>query len=384
MTGQFIFADVTSHRRGFGVQPVIDAAARRFQDQQNVQKILWLVPSHLTTAFQTAHGIEANHEIRNCDTIGPPLWAIIRSEIESLASTCPGCQVTVVTWDQFIYAEALSYGDGVVSEKWFNWIGANPLARFPSLPIRRPPVPQPGTTLVSADELQGIILGHLRSIRATETNPIYRSQLRPALIRAKPELRQPSLHPIFACTFKAALDSAVQAKLIGESRSMPGKEMIWLIEASRVTAPSQRTPAGTVEEPTAQQEHRALTPPTYQRSAEFRSRLTDLGIFCEKRERDVLTDALAELLKSGPYPLSRLRRELPKAAAELAKQRNICASSLSRGLSISLSNCCCCLVLSRDRTANRSSGTPVRTHRKSLGLPRMPLTAWNPTFWSRS
>src|SRR5206468_10595464 len=119
MTGQFILADVTSHRRGFGVQPIIDAAARRAQANQNVEKIVWLVPSHLMKAFKTAYGIEANHEIRNCDIIGPPLWDVIRKEIESVGSTSLGCQVTVVTWDQFIYAEARSYGRGVISKKWF-------------------------------------------------------------------------------------------------------------------------------------------------------------------------------------------------------------------------------------------------------------------------
>jgi hypothetical protein len=38
-------------------------------------------------------------------------------------------------------------------------------------------------------------------------------------------------------------------------------------------------------------------------------------------------EALAEILKAGPQPISRLRRELPKAAAELAKQRNLCPAT---------------------------------------------------------
>jgi hypothetical protein len=135
------------------VQPIIDAAARRAQANQNVEKIVWLVPSHLMTAFKTAHGIEANHEIRICDIIGPPLWDVIRKEIESVASTSPGCQVTVVTWDPFIHTAARNYGQGVISEKWFDSLPANPLPGFPSLPARRPPLPHPGTTLPSAEEL---------------------------------------------------------------------------------------------------------------------------------------------------------------------------------------------------------------------------------------
>jgi hypothetical protein len=52
MTGQFILADVTSHRRGFGVQPIIDAAARRAETHQNVEKILWLVPKLSNDSLQ--------------------------------------------------------------------------------------------------------------------------------------------------------------------------------------------------------------------------------------------------------------------------------------------------------------------------------------------
>jgi hypothetical protein len=160
---------------------------------------------------------------------------------------------------------------------------------------------------------------------------MYRSQLRPALIRANPELRPVSLHPIFASTFKTTLDAAVAAKIIGESRPMPGKEIIWVIEAPTAAAPPVAPSAPTVaappEVPGRAPEHRVPTPPLYERSAEFRSRLTELGIFCEKRERDILLEALAELLKNGPHPISWLRRELPKAAAELAKQRNVCAQT---------------------------------------------------------
>ena len=97
MTGRFILADVTSHRRGFDVQPIIDAAARRAQTAQHHGKVLWLLPSHLTAAFNAAHGIGNNSEIRNCDIIGPPLWGLIHKEIESVSSTTSDIEITVVT-----------------------------------------------------------------------------------------------------------------------------------------------------------------------------------------------------------------------------------------------------------------------------------------------
>lgn len=68
---------------------------------------------------------------------------------------------------------------------------------------------------------------------------------------------------------------------------------------------------------------RPTTAPVYARTAEFRKRLTDLGIFCEKRDRDILFEALARLLKQSPCPISRLRRELPIVAGEIAKERGL-------------------------------------------------------------
>src|SRR6266704_1281221 len=150
MTGQFILADVTSHRRGFGVQPIIDAAARRAQTNQNIKKIIWLVPSHLTAAFNAAHGIGQNSEIRNCDIIGPPLWALIQKEIESITAITPGVQITVVTWDQFIYAEAGHYGRGIIAEKCVEWLADSSVPRLggPSIPPPRH-LPQLGVALPS-------------------------------------------------------------------------------------------------------------------------------------------------------------------------------------------------------------------------------------------
>jgi hypothetical protein len=75
---------------------------------------------------------------------------------------------------------------------------------------------------------------------------------------------------------------------------------------------------------------------------------------------------------------------LPKTAAELAKQRNLCQQLPSRGSSTSLSNCCCYAAPSKGGTANRSSGTSARRRPKWRPWPRTPLTAWNPTSWNRS
>jgi hypothetical protein len=323
MTGRLIIADVTSHRRGFGVQPIIDAAARRAQTSHDDGKVLWLVPSHLTAAFNLAHSIGNSSEIRNCDIIGPPLWALIRKEIESVVSTTPDIEITVVTWDQFVYGEARNYGRGIVAAKWFDWLAEN---RTPHVgrPQFATPLqsPQLGVSLPSADLLRAEVLTYLKSVGATcEGRALYRSQLRPALIRATPELRALSSHPLFASSFKMALDTAIADKAIGQECSAPGKERIWVVESACAVSSAETPPAPEEVSPVAQS---VATAPTYVRSAQFRKRLTDLGIFCEKRERDILFEALGQLLNNGPQQVSRLRRELPKIAKQIADQRKVC------------------------------------------------------------
>jgi hypothetical protein len=109
---------------------------------------------------------------------------------------------------------------------------------------------------------------------------------------------------------------------------MAGKERIWAVEAVVATAP-EPVPEVRNDAPALRVAH--TTAPTFERSAKFRKRLTDLGIFCEKRERDIMLDAFLELLKCGPYRISQIRRELPKMAKSLATEHGLClATDFSR------------------------------------------------------
>src|SRR5690349_22901016 len=110
MTCHYILADMTSHRRGFGVQPLIDAAARHAQTNPDSTKVIWLVPSHLLTAFNLRRGIRTVDEVRTSDIMGETLWSMIQSEITSLRSNAPTAQITVVTWDPFINSKVRGYG----------------------------------------------------------------------------------------------------------------------------------------------------------------------------------------------------------------------------------------------------------------------------------
>lgn len=314
MTGHFLLADMTSHRRGYGVQPII-AAARRAQTNHN-SNVLWLVPSYLMAAFNAN-----TDQIRNCDILGPALWTLIESELERIKSTAPDAVVTVVTWDPFIYGKVRGYGQQTAAVKMIDWINENRGPRVPFSYSTRPPLPQSVGTLPSVEKLQETALTYLKSIGATsEPAAIYRSQLRPNLVRAAAELRPTSHHPQFQFLLRTALETAISNKLIGQDRSSPGNEKIWAIEPTGVVAHAQETPLP----PKEHQAVGALKAPTYQRTAEFRKRLTDLGIFCEKRERDILMEATSQLLKNGPLAISKLRRELPKVAKEMANERNRC------------------------------------------------------------
>jgi len=325
MTGRFIVADVTSHRRGFGVQPIVDAAARHAQTSQHSHKVLWLVPSYLTTVFNIARGIGNTAEVRNCDTIGPPLWTLIQKEIETVSPTTSDIEIIVVTWDQFIYGQARDYGRGIVATKWFDWLEEGRASGFSrpqfAQPIR---VPQVTAPMPSSEQLRDTALDYLKSIGAmSKDRALYRSQLRPALIRANPAFQPVASHPLFASAFKTALDNAIKSKVIGEDCPSPGKERIWVCESCAPPALAV-TPHPDGD---AQNDQRVVSAPTFERSAQFRKRLTDLGIFCEKRERDIFMEALGQLLKNGPLKVSRLRRELPKAAKQLAERREVCLTT---------------------------------------------------------
>jgi hypothetical protein len=330
MTGHFILADMTSHRRGFGVQCVFNATARRTQTNPSSSKILWLVPSHLTAAFGASHGLGNGHEVRNCDAIGPLLWPQIRSELERIKSTTPETEITVVTWDPFIFAKVREYGQGVVAMKWINLINDY---RGPNTGrAARPQQLVLGVQIPTLEQLRENILSYLKSIGATSAQrAIYRSQLRPAVERIVADLRLASSHPQFASTFKMALDTAINSKLIAEECLTPGKERLWVSEPVSLAASVPQAATQAIPQASAQDEGKAAasgtTNPTYERSAQFRKRLTDLGIFCEKRERDLLMEATEQLLKAAPMTISRLRRELPKTAKEIADQRGLCTGT---------------------------------------------------------
>jgi hypothetical protein len=64
--------------------------------------------------------------------------------------------------------------------------------------------------------------------------------------------------------------------------------------------------------------------------------LTDLGIFCEKRERDILFEALKRILGESATPISKLRRELPRVAEEIAKDRGVSCNDFKRVVNLFL------------------------------------------------
>jgi len=327
MTSHFIL-DLTSHRRGFGVQPIIDAAARRAQINRDSTKLLWLIPSHLTGVFNAIHRTTKHiSDILTCDTMGEALWGLIQAKIGDIKSTVPDSEIGVITWDPFIHDKIRVYGQQVIAIKMVDWINENRFSRPPSIPRTSfgPPLqlPQTQQAVPSIDRLQEITLNYLKSAGATSRQrAILRSRLRPALERTLPELGAASAAPMYAATFKMALDSAINTNLISEDRPSSGNERIWAIESASAVADTAEgtAPAGD------QTATAAPKPPTYERSAQFRKRLTDLGIFCEKRERDILLTATNQLLEAGPMAISKLRRELPKTAKEIANQRNHCSN----------------------------------------------------------
>jgi hypothetical protein len=324
MSARFIIADVTSHRRGFGVQPIIDAAARRAQTAQQEVGMIWLVPSHLTAAFEAAHGQRPCSEVQVCDLIGPAVWKHIEREIDKIHATTPGAEILVITWDQMVYAAAQRHCKGVIGAKWFDSLLAVRTARVP-IPLQAPePAPPINSyaALPSLEQLRVAIVSYLKlNGAASQERAMYRSKLRPALVRATPGFHGIEHHPLFGMHFKAALDSAIGSKTIGQECPSPGRERIWVVEA--VVPPVAPEDVATPPE-NDQLEAKA---PIYRRTAEFRKRVTDLGIFCEKRDRDVLTEALNQILGEGKPQLSRLRRELPKRASKVANERGVCAST---------------------------------------------------------
>ena len=65
------------------------------------------------------------------------------------------------------------------------------------------------------------------------------AELRPALLKAFPELAVASSNPFFGQSLKAALDVATDTGRFAESRLSPGRERLWLVEPRTVEQPLQ-------------------------------------------------------------------------------------------------------------------------------------------------
>ena len=326
MTGRFILADLTSHKRGFGVQSAINAAARQAQSFNPLGKVIWIVPGHLAPAFAHIDGTLI------CDSPDEGVWIEIRRQVEDIRSRFADAEIKLVTWSQFINDRAQNSNLGIAAVKWFTWLESKRVDRPTYQPAMTHIGVQGNTDLPSAEEIEKIVIDYLRSVGAlSEGTALYRSRLRPNLARA-PRLERIISGPVFGFTLKEVIASAVKRGTLGQGRSIPGQEKLWVIERTSQIVP----PAA----PEARQEavvsatvstDKTQSDPVYARSAEFRKRLTDLGIFCEKRERDILLEALKRLLSGGPQPLSRLRRELPQVAHRIVVERSIdCKTEFKR------------------------------------------------------
>jgi len=337
MADRFIVGDLTSHRRGFGVQSVINAAARRALDSNPPGKLIWIIPSHLTQAFAAANPVI-------CDGSGPQVWSEIERQVTLVRSRVPDAHLLIITWEHFIYERAWTSELGLSRLKWFDILNEERARRTRAAAIDNvtagqqttapPPLspPSPLTSSPSREDIEELVRSHLRSIGATtEPAAIYRSQLRPALVRKNPTLAQ--LGPTLGPVLKNAIDSGIDAGRLSQPGSPKGQEKLWVVEPRPETletplpaaraddAPADAAPASVPKPSTA---------PVYGRSAEFRKRLTDQGLFCEKRERDILLDALLRILEQSPKPISKLRRELPKVAQDIANERGVCCADFKR------------------------------------------------------
>jgi hypothetical protein len=339
MADRFILGDLTSHRRGFGVQSVINAAARRALNSNPPSRVIWIVPSHLAPPFAAANPII-------CDGSGPQVWSEIERQVALVRSRVPDAEILVVTWEHFIYERAWTSELGLSRLKWFDLLNEECARRTPAEPIDNvisgqqaatvPPSPAPPPPRLSPSsppsggEIEELVRSHLRKIGATaEPAALYRSQLRPALVRNNPTLAQ--FGPMLGQVLKNAIDSGIDAGRLAQPQSPKGQERLYVVERR---PEALETPAPTVRvdgaDATTASASRASTAAVYGRSAEFRKRLTDQGLFCEKRERDILFEALSRILKQSPKPISKLRRELPKVAQDIANERGVSCADFKR------------------------------------------------------
>jgi len=314
------------------VQSVITAAARRARNTDPPGKLIWVIPSHLAAAFAAA-----NPTI--CDGHGPQAWSEVERQVAVVRSRTPDAEILVITWEHFVYERAWTSNLGLSRLKWFDLRNEERALRTPARPVDDLSSPQQTDAVPPSNaEIEEMVLAHLRSIGATsDSSAIYRSQLRPGLVRNNPTRAQYLAGPVAGLALKNAVDAAIAAGRLSQPPSPTGRERLWLTERrpeARVPVPDSR--AEGVLTTTANADVQPTKEPVYVRSGEFRKRLTDLGIFCEKRERDIFFEALSRILEKSPEPISRLRRELPKVAEGIAKERGVPSTDYRRIVNVFL------------------------------------------------
>src|SRR5437773_729390 len=109
---RFILADLTSHKRGYGVKTAMDAVAHRVGTGS---KVTWIIPSHLAAAFA------GNPSTVIVDGPAPQVWDEIQRRADALKAEDSNTEILVVTWDQYIYDRALK-AQGLNRTKWYNFL----------------------------------------------------------------------------------------------------------------------------------------------------------------------------------------------------------------------------------------------------------------------
>src|ERR1700752_1577303 len=105
MIDHYILADVTSHRRGFGVHSVVDAATRRSINPGDPNGVLWIRPSHLTHFPPFANTLVS-------DDVGTT-WELLTKKVAEIKTASPSREIVIATWDHVTYDRARTLGAGV-------------------------------------------------------------------------------------------------------------------------------------------------------------------------------------------------------------------------------------------------------------------------------
>ena len=193
MIDHYILADVTSHRVGFGVHSVVDAATRRSNNPGDPNGVLWIRPSHLTHFPLSGNALVS-------DDIGTT-WDLITKKVEEIKTASPNREIIIATWDHITYNRARTWGAGITAVRWFDWLDedrGSVVAKRPApfAHVLLKSSEKPSSELFSVEYLANLVEQYLSSVRATsQTSSIYRSQLRPALVKAFPELNVVSSSP---------------------------------------------------------------------------------------------------------------------------------------------------------------------------------------------